>query len=109
MTHPCDGHVCDNCAICQAGICCGSITPTERVQLEAAGNNPGDERLREAVGQEHRAQPSIAELVRREASSQSQATPPANSPLALPAPAPVSVPDESRKETVYVVPSRTPR
>lgn len=22
MTHPCDGHTCDRCWICQAGVCC---------------------------------------------------------------------------------------
>lgn len=22
MSHPCDGHVCDNCTICQSGVCC---------------------------------------------------------------------------------------
>jgi|GEM_PF-5490633 len=62
MTHPCDGHVCDNCAICQAGYCCGSITAEQRAQLEAPAINPDDERLREAVEQERGTQPSIAEL-----------------------------------------------
>ena len=107
MTHPCDGHVCDHCAICQAGYCCGSITADQRAQLEAPANNPDDERLREAVEQERGSEPSIAELVRRDAAQNAPAALPAGPVLALPAPAGVAEPTETRKEPVYVAPART--
>lgn len=107
MTHPCDGHVCDNCAICQAGYCCGSITAEQRAQLEAGTSNYGDERLREAVEQERGSQPSIAELVRRDAMQHAPAALPAGRLLSLPASAEASEPTETRKEPVYVVPPRT--
>jgi hypothetical protein len=105
MTHPCDGHVCDNCAICQAGYCCGSITTEQRAQLETSA--PNDERLREAVEQERGGQPSIAELVLRDAAQQTPAALPTGPVLSLPAPKGVAEPTETRKEPVYVAPART--
>jgi hypothetical protein len=108
MTHPCDGHVCDHCYICDVvGICCGTLSAEHRTQLEAAANHPADERLRETVEQDRGTQPSIAELVRREVAPRSQAVLPARLPLALPASVPVSISDDSRKEPVYVIPPRT--
>jgi hypothetical protein len=96
-SHPCDGHLCDHCYICDVvGICCATLSAEQRAQLEAAANNSSDERLREAVKQERGTQPSIAQLVRGEAASRSQT---------LPAP----ILDDSRKEPVYAVPTRTTR
>lgn len=109
MTHPCDGHACDNCAICQAGYCCGRLTAEQRAQIEAGATSPTDKRLREAIEQEHGSQPSIAELVRRDAAERHSVAVPADPILALPAPAPTPEPTETRKEPVYVVPPRATR
>src|ERR1700691_4954968 len=33
--HPCDGHPCDHCYICDVvGVCCTTVTPSQRVRLE---------------------------------------------------------------------------
>jgi hypothetical protein len=106
MTHPCDGHACDNCTICQAGYCCGSITTEQRAQIEAATNSASDARLRNAIEQECGSQLSIAELVSQDAAQQRTTSRAAGPPLLLPAP--TTSPDltEPRKEAVYVVPPR---
>lgn len=55
--HPCAGHDCDHCYICdELRVCCGSISAEQLVQLEA-------ERHRLLVLAEVAEAPSTAELV----------------------------------------------
>jgi hypothetical protein len=38
MTHPCDGHSCDHCFVCDhIGVCCSSLTQAEKDALFASG------------------------------------------------------------------------
>lgn len=62
--HPCAGHACDHCYVCDGlGVCCGSISPELRAQLEAARPDP----LREAIKQDAGSVLSLCALVRRDA------------------------------------------
>jgi hypothetical protein len=103
--HPCADHPCDDCAICRAGICCATLTASQRAQLEAAIQSPVGG-LRAAIAEEASTVPSLPELVRGDASA----------PLALSAsarlglnPAPIADPlsHDSRKEAVHVIPARS--
>jgi hypothetical protein len=89
------------------GTAAAASPAEQRAQFEASANNPDDERLREAVEQERGTEPSIAELVRRDAAQNAPAALPAGPVLGLPPPAGVAKPNETRKEPVYVAPTRT--
>ena len=63
MAHPCDGHTCDNCSICQSGRCCltaNAAAPPSSATLTA------DERqaLGEAMAAEALTHPTPAALLR---------------------------------------------
>lgn len=110
MTHPCDGHQCDHCYLCDVvGICCQTISPEPRAQLEA---DDGAQRgwLRAAIVLEAGTVPSLRELVRRDAERQRPAPLlPTPSPLVLPRSAAEHIPNDSRKEAIHVLASRTTR
>lgn len=117
-SHPCSDHMaqCDHCFCCEVvGICCGTISPQARAQLEAAVQQDaqGDE-LRAAISAEAGTVPSLAELVRSEAATKPAAPlmlPPA-APLALPRAAEWVAADNAREEEpvyVYVQPARQAR
>jgi hypothetical protein len=108
--HPCDGHPCDHCFWCDGlGICCQTISPEQRAQLEA---DDGAQRgqLRAAIVLEAGTVPSLGELVRLDAQRQCPAgVLPTPSPLVLPRSVAERIPNDSRKEAVRVLASRTPR
>lgn len=115
MTHPCADHfdTCDHCAICEAGVCCATLSPKQRAQLESRQQSES-ERFRYAVIQEGQGIPAFADLVRAEAElegvgalllgSVQPALPPAPS-----IPLPNAVPNDSRKEVNYVVATHSRR
>lgn len=85
MSHPCDGHPCDHCYLCDVvGICCMTVAGTAPV---APAITDPDEALRQAIRIERRTVPSLADLVRLEGEPSS--SPP---PALLPAPPPISEP-----------------
>jgi hypothetical protein len=103
--HPCADHPCDHCYWCDVvGICCQTISAEQRAQLQA------DERLRTAIAKEAGNVPSFQELVRLDALRRPGALlPPAPSPAGLLGPAATSMPEDSRKEAIHVLVSRTTR
>ena len=68
MTHPCDGHPCDHCYLCDAvGICCMTVTAGQRAQLEAEHRTEPIDRLHAAIRADAETVVTLPELVRREA------------------------------------------
>lgn len=109
--HPCAGHACDHCYLCDVlGICCATIPAEQRAQLEA-GRHAQPEALHAAIVQEAGTAPSLSELVRLDAGgSSSGALLPAAARLGLlAAPAANSLPLDSRKEPLHVIPARSTR
>jgi hypothetical protein len=108
--HPCDGHSCDHCYLCDVvGICCMTITPQQREQLEA-DDGTQRERLRTAIVLEAGAMPSLGELVRRDAERWRPAPLLSSpSPFVLPRLAAEHIPNDSRKEAIHVLASRPTR
>jgi hypothetical protein len=108
--HPCNSHPCDHCYLCDGlGVCCASISPQQRAQLEA--DDPMQrERLRLAIVLEAGTIPSLGELVRRDAQRQRPAgSLPAQSSLVLPQAAAEPIPSDSRKEAAINAPTRPTR
>jgi hypothetical protein len=113
-THPCSDHFssCDHCFACDVlGICCASLSAEQQARLEADVREQ-DSRLRDAIRLEAGTVPSLGELVRLDGAldfptRQLSAFPSLpSSPLVLP-PAAVEVPStDSRKEALYVNPTR---
>jgi hypothetical protein len=109
MSHPCvPHHACDHCYICETlHICCATIPPEQRAQLEADTKQGQAERFREAVVAEARRVVTLADLIQAEAAQGVPALPPGTASLALPpAPAAEAIPHNSRKEPVYVIAAR---
>ncbi len=108
MAHPCEGHNCDHCYVCDVvGICCGTISSQTRAQLEAAVEQGGQgDELRAAIVAEAGTVSSLGELMRRETAT----GPEPAAALMLPPAAPLGLPqatghiahNDSRKEPVYV-------
>lgn len=92
--HPCAGHECDECWTCRAGICCGSISADQLVQLEA-------ERRLAVVMAETQATVALPELVRREAEVQERELT-RTAPRALPA-TPQSILNIRREVMSYAI------
>lgn len=68
MTHPCDGHPCDHCYLCDVvGVCCTTVSPDERRRLEGKHQSSPSDRLHAAVLRDAGAVPSLPELVRLDA------------------------------------------
>lgn len=117
MTHPClPDHACDHCYVCDVvGICCGTISPQVRAQLEAAAQQGAQsDELRAAILAEAGTVPSVGELVRAEAATKLAAPlmPPPTAPLVLPSAVEPVTADNARKEElvyVYTQPARPAR
>lgn len=105
MSHPCADHPCDDCAICRAGVCCGSLSAEQCASLEVALQQP-DAELRAAVRLDAGTASSVSELVQLDAAGLRPACQLAagGSPVfALPPAAAATLPIDSRKEAVHVV------
>jgi hypothetical protein len=103
-SHPCNGHACDHCYVCDVvGVCCASISAADRARLEVDAR-ASTNRLRATIVQDAQAVPSLRELVRQEAEAGSL---PASARVGLLAAALSDrLPTTSRKEATYVVPPR---
>src|SRR4051794_12309157 len=104
MSHPCDGHACDNCATCRSGVCCMTVGSASAVAASPAA----DDALRAAIVNDQRPAPQLADLIRSEAIG--RGLEPAER-LALPAPPPLDslfVNHPNRKEKDEV-PNRSDR
>jgi hypothetical protein len=64
--HPCADHPCDHCVICEAGICCQTVSIGQRTQLDADDQAQRD-RLRTAIAQDAGTVLSLPGLVRQDA------------------------------------------
>jgi hypothetical protein len=101
-THPCDDHPCDHCYLCDVvGVCCTTVTPSQRVGLEAEHRTAPIDRLRAAILADLGRTPGFAELVRLEA-LQRQPKFPASPPRLLPAAPIASIPHDQQKEAIHV-------
>src|ERR1700729_4363551 len=107
--HPCTDHPCDHCYICDVvGVCCMTVTPSQRVRLEAEHRAEPIDRLHAAILQEAGTVPTPPELVRLEARQYPVGLVAASRLGLLKAPLADSVPD-SRKEPPHVSVSRSLR
>jgi hypothetical protein len=99
--HPCVGHACDHCYLCDVlGVCCSTVSADQRAQLEA-GHEAQSGALHTAVVLEAGTGPSLIELVRLEAEK------PNGAQRLLPAAPAQAEPIDARKGAVNVVASRT--
>lgn len=106
MSHPCDGHPCDHCYLCDVvGICCMTVARTTPA-ASAVGHPDSDEPLRQAILAEQRKdKPGLPDLIRAEGSLAKQ-----SSPLLLAAPQPVPpLPVNQAKELSHEQVARAPR
>ena len=110
MPHPCAGHACDHCYVCDVvGVCCSSVSAQERAQLEAGHHQPYDG-LAVVVAREAGESPSLRELVRADAGQQRLGPLPDASRPALPVALKAgALLNQSRKEAVHVVAPHTAR
>lgn len=106
-THPCTDHSCDHCYLCDVvRVCCLTVTPGQRAQLEAEHRTAPTDRLHAAILQDAGTVPSLSELVRLEARQYPARLVAAsrlgllNAPLADPV-------TDSRKEPAHVSVSRS--
>jgi hypothetical protein len=110
--HPCAAHMasCDHCYLCDVlGICCASISPSQRALLAASVPAQWD-RLRAAIVEEAGTVPSLDELVRIDAVCQRPARLlPKPLSLSLPEAGAERIPNDSRKEVLDVIPARSTR
>ncbi len=66
--HPCQGHPCDHCYLCDVvGVCCMTVAPGERARLAAEHRAGPPDQLHAAILRDARTIPSLPELVRLEA------------------------------------------
>lgn len=101
-THPCDGHPCDHCYLCDVvGVCCMTVPPGQRAQLEAEHRTAPIDRLHAAILQDAGTVLSLPELVRLEARQYPAGLVAASRLGLLKAPPADHVPD-SRKEPAHV-------
>jgi hypothetical protein len=102
--HPCADHPCDHCYVCDVlGVCCASISPEQRAQLEAAAQACDAERFRQAIMAEAGQLVTLANLISAEASRHVPALLPGSSRLALPpGVSSDAIPANSLKEAIYV-------
>lgn len=99
--HPCSGHPCDHCYLCDVlGICCLTVPTTQPPGVAAASPKVPDV-LHDAVVQDATAAPSLSQLVRAEGVR------PRLAGLLLPGPSAAPIHDHSGKETVRVLAART--
>lgn len=102
MSHPCEGHDCDHCYLCEVvGVCCATVPPRQWVQPVAADLQA--ERFRQLVVQEAPGRFTLAELVQIEAEALALGAASLGAPAALlaaPAAEPTSTPRQ--KEAVRV-------
>jgi hypothetical protein len=88
MTHPCAGHPCDHCYLCDiVGVCCQTVAGTAPATPAVVRIDP-DEALRQAILAERGSRVDLAALVRAEALGVHQpraALPPAATALPPPA------------------------
>jgi hypothetical protein len=111
MTNPCcAGHPCDDCNICRANVCCGTLSAEQRAQLEAAISSGASSRLVALLADEAGRHSSLADLVRVDAGRPSQALlPAARVPLALPNASTEHLPINAQKEVLHGIPARPTR
>lgn len=77
MTHPCDGHACDHCYLCDVvGICCATVPSTAAAAVRCSD----DHTLHDALVQEACTHVGLGQLLRLGSSTHLL---PAPSPLAL--------------------------
>jgi hypothetical protein len=108
MTHPCDGHRCDHCYLCDVvGVCCATVSPDERRRLEGEHQTSPSGRFHTAIRRDAGTVPSLPGLVRLAAHQYPAGLIAASRLGLLVAPDPL-YPD-SRKEAVRVAIPRTLR
>jgi hypothetical protein len=103
MSHPCSGHACDHCYLCDVvGICCASVSVEVRARLMADAQRPGYQ-LGLAIAAEAGGTISLRTLVRAEAQQRSLGEPLRRSRgLALPPGTTEPLPINSAKEVQHV-------
>lgn len=107
--HPCIDHPCDHCYLCDVvGVCCTTVTPSQRARLEAEHRAEPIDRLHAVILQDAGTVPSLPELVRLEA-RQYPAGLVAASRLGLLKASLIDPVLNSRKEPAHVAISRTLR
>jgi hypothetical protein len=99
--HPCDGHPCDHCYLCDVvGICCQTVATGQRV-LPTVQNPVPANVLHDAIIREAGTIPSLRELLRLDAQRQRPVGLLAK-PLVLPSTAAEHISNDSRKEAIHV-------
>lgn len=102
--HPCDGHPCDHCYVCDVvGVCCATISAELRTQLEAARPDP----LHEAIKLDAGAVPGLRALVCCEAEDRSR--PERARPALVAAPSGDLPINDAMKEAIHVHAPRSAR
>lgn len=112
MNSVCAGHVCDDCNLCRASICCATVPPELRPRLEAYVLR--EQGLRAAIVAEAGTEPGLGELILAERQRPAEAVRVEHlrpAPLMLPAPPmPLGLPraaghvvqDDPEKEAIHV-------
>jgi hypothetical protein len=105
MTHPCEGHPCDHCYLCDVlGICCITVATGQHVPPQAKDIAQADT-LHDAIAQDAKTVIGVTELVRLDAQRQRLGGAlSAPSRLALPITTAEPVLNDTKKEAVYVAP-----
>ena len=66
--HPCDGHACDHCYLCDVvGVCCSTVPAADREAV--AEEHQARERFRAAIASDAEARVSLTRLVHLDAAS----------------------------------------
>ena len=103
VTHPCDGHSCDHCYICDVvGICCMALSAQQRKELEFEHRACRD-RLHALILQEPVMAPKLGELAHRDAIGLAGLLPAATRLGLLPTPASGPFSHDPRKEAIRVL------
>jgi hypothetical protein len=68
--HPCNGHACDHCYLCDVvGVCCRTVTPDQRALLEAEHRATPSDRLHNTIIRDAESVVTLPELVYRDAAT----------------------------------------
>ncbi len=110
MSHPCSGHACDHCYLCDVvGVCCASVPVEVAARLIADTQRP-DYQLGPAIAAEAESTVSLRALIRGEAQQRSSPDLPCRSRgLALPPGTTEPLPINPRREVQHVPVPRSDR
>lgn len=101
--HPCAGHDCDHCYLCDVvGVCCATVTPDQRALLEAEHRATPSDRLRAAIAQDALTIVSLPELVHHDAAAGAGVLPAARRLGLVAAADPSPHHDSRKKEAIHV-------